>query len=306
MTSYFNDNRLINGSKSGIRSTPLILVVVLSFVFVFLAQILGGILIGLLFFYTKTPFRQGTLIGSNYVMILTTSLSIIICFLWIYLYEKRKPISLGFYRIAFVSNYIYGFLLGLLLMSLVAVFLCITNNAEISKGNFTFYNLLSFLIVILSWIIQGASEEILIRGFALQAIIAKYNVLVGVLLSSLIFAALHLFNPGISLLAFLNLILFGIIAALLALYTESLWASCALHSAWNLAEGNIYGFLVSGTHASGNTLAFINYKAINLINGGLFGPEGGLADTLISIITIVSLIILIRNKHSANNHNFNI
>ncbi|GFZ31829.1 protease [Clostridium zeae] len=299
MSSYFNDNRLINDSKSGIRSTPLILVVILSFIFVFLAQILGGIILGLLFFYTKTPFRQENIIGSNYVMILTTSLSILICFLWIYLYEKRNPISLGFHRSGFGSNYIFGFLLGLLLMSIEAVFLCITNNAEISKGNFAFYNFLSFLVVILSWIIQGASEEILIRGFALQAIIAKYNVPVGVIVSSLIFAALHIFNPGISLLAFINLILFGVIAALLALYTESLWASCALHSAWNFAEGNIYGFLVSGTHASGNTLAFINYKANNLINGGLFGPEGGLADTLISIITIMVLITLMKKKNSS-------
>ncbi|GKU25643.1 CPBP family intramembrane glutamic endopeptidase [Clostridium folliculivorans] len=306
MANYFKDNRLINDSKSGIRSTPLILVVVLSFVFVFLSQILGGILLGLMFFYAKIPFRQESIIGSNYIMILTTSLSIIICFLWIYLYEKRKPMSLGFHRSGLGSNYIYGFLLGLLLMSLEAVFLCVTNNAEISKGNFTFYNLLSFLVVIVSWIIQGASEEILIRGFALQAIIAKYNVLVGVLVSSLIFAALHLFNPGISLLAFINLILFGIIAALLALYTESLWASCALHSAWNFAEGNIYGFLVSGTHASGNTLAFINYKANNLINGGLFGPEGGLADTLISIIAIVILIALMKKKNNSISSNFSL
>ncbi|GFP74970.1 CPBP family intramembrane glutamic endopeptidase [Clostridium fungisolvens] len=306
MNSYFNDNRLITDSKSGIRSTPLILVVILSFVFVFLAQILGGIILGLFFFFAKTPFRQENIIGSNYVMILTTSLSIIICFLWIYLYEKRKPISLGFHRIGFGSNYIYGFFLGLLLMSLEAVFLCVTNNAEISKGNFTFYNFLSFLVVILSWIIQGASEEILIRGFALQAIIAKYNVLVGVLVSSLIFAALHLFNPGISSLAFINLTLFGVIAALLALYTESLWASCALHSAWNFAEGNIYGFLVSGTHASGNTLAFINYKINNLINGGLFGPEGGLADTLISIITIIVLVALMKKKNNSISSNFNL
>ncbi|WP_160672844.1 CPBP family intramembrane glutamic endopeptidase [Clostridium sp. C8-1-8] len=301
MLNYFNNNNLIRKSDSRKKSTPIILVFILCFVFAFLSQIIGGLAIGFAVHYLNLSFNQyRNFISSSYSMLLTTSISIALCFLWVYLYEKRKPVSLGFYKKNAAPNYIQGFLIGLLLMSIEAIILSITNNAYISKGDVSSYGLLSLIIVVISWIVQGASEEILIRGFALQAISARYNTIVGVLVSSIIFALLHMLNPGVSLLAIINLILFGILAALLALYTENLWASCALHSAWNFAEGNVYGFLVSGTNAYGGSFLYVQYKTNNLINGGLFGPEGGLADTLISAIAIIVLLLLISKKSKHN------
>jgi hypothetical protein len=58
-----------------------------------------------------------------------------------------------------------------------------------------------------------------------------------------------------------------------------------IHAVWNWAQGNLFGFEVSGQAAAGGTL--FNFMEIgpDVITGGPFGPEGGLAVTIVLIIS---------------------
>lgn len=55
-----------------------------------------------------------------------------------------------------------------------------------------------------------------------------------VIANSVIFAALHLLNPGVAPLAIVNLILFGIFASCYFIRRGNIWGIGALHSVWNL------------------------------------------------------------------------
>ena len=71
----------------------------------------------------------------------------------------------------------------------------------------------------------------------------------------------------------------------------------AMHTAWNLTQGNIYGLQVSGNEAS-NTVIKVLYgsNANPLITGGAFGPEGGLATTAVTAVCLVIVIMLLAKK----------
>ena len=57
-------------------------------------------------------------------------------------------------------------------------------------------------------------------------------------------------------LSVLNIILDGVLAGLLLIYTDSIWLVVAQHGTWNYVQGNLLGFQVSGTGADASIFSF--------------------------------------------------
>ncbi len=123
---------------------------------------------------------------------------------------------------------------------------------------------------------------------------ARYNVNIGLFISSVLFSLLHLSNPNVNIIAILNIILVGYLFGLYVIKTNDLWGACGMHSAWNFAQGNLFGFEVSGLNVSIGSLFDFNLTGNELLSGGVFGPEAGIASTLILIIGIVAILVLDR------------
>jgi membrane protease YdiL (CAAX protease family) len=113
---------------------------------------------------------------------------------------------------------------------------------------------------------------------------------IGVIFSALFFSALHLLNPNITLISVLNLFLFGLFAALYALWEGGLWGVFAIHSIWNWAQGNVFGLSVSGLYLQSSVLFNLTETGPDWITGGYFGPEGGIIVTLILLCAMTILI----------------
>lgn len=232
-------------------------------------------------------------------LILSTGSVILVYFLIVKFKEKRNISSMGFsIDKNTIFRYLRGFLMGILMMGIIALLIVITGSGEfVFNRNINLSFISSFILVIIAWIIQGASEEIMMRGHMLPTLGVKINPIVAIIISSSYFGILHLGNPGIAPLAIVNLILFGIFAAIYSIYEESLLGVCALHSAWNFAQGNIFGFLVSGMEAEGGIIISTRITQNNLINGGTFGPEGGIITTIVLAASIIILICLLMRKN---------
>lgn len=204
--------------------------------------------------------------------------------------EKRRLFTLGFARKCAFKEYIYGLIVGLLMFSATYGIMLLSGEVE-SNGFDTDISVKMVLLYLLGFIIQGASEEILLRGYFFVSCAANTNVTVSILASSALFAAMHISNPGFSLLAFINLFLFGVFASLYFLRRGSIWGICALHTIWNFAQGNIFGCSVSGMPLE-DTLLLTRTNSGMVWSGGEFGPEGGVAVTIIYVIGIAVLTFM--------------
>ena len=141
------------------------------------------------------------------------------------------------------------------------------------------------------WLLQGGTEEVATRGWLLTRIAARANLPLAIAISSSLFGFLHLGNSGVTFLSVLNIVLDGVLAGLLLVYTDSIWLVVAQHGTWNYVQGNLLGFQVSGTGADASIFSFTMGSGPDWLTGGEFGAEGSLINT---IVLLVSLVIVYR------------
>ena len=134
--------------------------------------------------------------------------------------------------------------------------------------------LIGTLEMLLIFVLVGWEEELLSRGYHLQNLASGINLPWGVILSSLIFALMHLGNPNVSVMAVLGLIAAGFFLAFGYLRTRQLWLPIGLHIGWNFFEGTVFGFQVSGLDIY--RLIEQTVQGPQIFTGGEFGPEAGL------------------------------
>ncbi len=210
---------------------------------------------------------------------------ILVVLLFCKLIQKRRMTSLGFVKKDMLKEYLVGLFMGFILFT-VAVLICVITGTMKFNGFSRNFSIGMFLLFLLGYMVQGMSEEVLCRGYFMISVSRRYPIVAGILANSLSFAALHLFNSGISILAFINLTLFGILASVYFLKRGNIWGIAAFHSIWNLVQGNVYGVLVSGMGTECSVFSTTMVEGKELIGGGAFGMEGGLAVTIVFVAGI--------------------
>ena len=207
----------------------------------------------------------------------------LLVFLWVKFREKRPFSSLGFFKEGWLKELGRGFLIGAVQFSLVVVLLLVTGTGSLKFGQVNLQSLIFVRAIIPFWILQGGTEELVTRGWLFPAVSAKSNIFIGILISSVLFGALHLFNPGVTVLSIVNIILDGIFACFLMLKYDNMWVLAGMHGAWNFVQGNIYGIQVSGQGASTSILNYSSQSSVYLLSGGAFGAEGSIFSSIVLI-----------------------
>lgn len=204
------------------------------------------------------------------------------------IYHRKEPDMLPFERKNCISKYIKGYTSGFILFTSIWLI-------SLGLGGFKVElifkqgNMFMFFLFFVGYLFQGMNEEVLFRGYLYKRLITFLPIPMVIALSSLLFAVMHLRNPGISVLAFINLIIFGVFAALVRYHSNSLWFVGALHSAWNFVQGPLLGVAVSG-NANQQVVFFSKLSDIStIINGGSFGLEGSIITTIILLVAIFAI-----------------
>jgi membrane protease YdiL (CAAX protease family) len=212
-------------------------------------------------------------------------------------YFLKKPLKqMGFTLKNLPLAYTKGFIIGAVFFT-AHFALNFALQAIHVKNTLSTVNWGIFALYIIGWIIQGMSEEVLCRGFIMNRFAESYGVPIGIAVNSLFFAALHLGNPGITLLSLINLVLFGILMSLIYTKTQNIWMIAAIHTAWNFFQSNIFGVLCSGQPVSTSLLATTSVPSKAFINGGDFGFEGGITETLLHVALIILVVCLVKPAH---------
>ena len=231
------------------------------------------------------------------LLVSTFGLMLVLLWAWLRWFERRPFWTLGFERAGALRKYARGFAIGLLAFGASVAILGTSGLTSLDHVEGAAVG--GILIVLVGWIVQGASEEILTRGWLLNVIAARYRPWLGVLTSVIVFSLLHGLNPNIGPLPLLNLVLFALFAGLYMLWEDGLWGIAAFHSAWNWAQGNLFGMQVSGNEAGATLLQMKVAAGADLMTGGGFGPEGGLAVTIVMLAALGLVGFALARKHAA-------
>jgi hypothetical protein len=171
--------------------------------------------------------------------------------------------------------------------------------------------LLTLVLAAAFFIIAGASEEALLRGYPLQTLLRSLPAWIPLVLTAILFSFGHLNNPNVTpsipfisgllayfiperyarLLAtftFINTALAGVWLAVAYLRTRSLWFPIGVHWAWNWSLGALFGLPVSGiTMLSRASLIPATDRGPAWLTGGAYGIEGGAACTVALVLSTI-------------------
>ncbi|MBY0359527.1 MAG: CPBP family intramembrane metalloprotease [Candidatus Obscuribacterales bacterium] len=203
----------------------------------------------------------------------------------------------------------FGFLLGALLMC--AIFAAELALGWISvSGSFILTDAavpfaLSFVLAFLSFGLAAFAEEILCRGYQLKNLAEMFTcryikpqaaVVLAALVSSLLFSAGHLSNPNSSWISTVNLVAAGLVLTFAYVATGKLALPFGFHVAWNLFQGNVFGFPVSGMRIK-PSLIQVQQLGDPLFTGGDFGPEAGVSGLVALAIGTVCVSVWARRRN---------
>ena len=296
---------IINSSKNKKKLPNFIWAIILSLIFMYGGSLMGSLATVPLFLALRNIplfFNNKDLLSLLITLFSFAFISLLV-FFRVKVIEKRSFSSIGFNKNNWLKKYSLGFLIGLAMMSIIVLILFPFGYITVEKNPIQpvgISAIASVLVILFGWIIQGATEEIVTRGWLLNVLSTKYNIGVGLLISSTLFGLMHLTNPNVNYIAVINIILVGLFYGLYVIKTNDLWAVCGMHSAWNFAQGNIFGFKVSGLDVSVGSLIDLNLVGSDFVTGGIFGPEAGITATFILLASIGILLFIDKKRYFSN------
>lgn len=136
------------------------------------------------------------------------------------------------------------------------------------------------------FIVAALAEEAMFRGYPLQTMCRSKLAWLGIFLTSVPFATVHLWNPNVvPFVTFANTALAGIWLGVAYIRTRSLWFPLGVHWAWNWALGSLFGLPVSGLRIVRNSLLLGSDLGPAWLTGGSYGIEGGAACTIALLLS---------------------
>lgn len=200
--------------------------------------------------------------------------------LWVRFYEKRPALSAGLSRPGGGKRLIGGMVIGIGLMSLVVVINWAAGGYTLDPVQQTTPSgsiLLVILLLLAAFTIQGGAEELVLRGWLMPVIGARYNRTAAILLPLILFVLLHGMPEGRPAYSGFGLFLFTAAMTLWALRDGDIARAIGVHAGWNWAAGQLFGLNISNSSWGSESLLKVSQTGGTVLSGGTGGPEWSLA-----------------------------
>lgn len=146
--------------------------------------------------------------------------------------------------------------------------------------------LLDFLLLA----VASLAEEVAFRGYPFQRLIEAIGPTLATIISSLVFAAMHLLNPGASRASFWITVFGSWLLSVAYLRTRALWVCWGWHFAWNASMCLLFGLPVSGITQFSPVIQS-NTVGPEWMTGGNYGPE---ASVMAAIVLLLGIFLVQR------------
>ncbi|MCA0758732.1 CPBP family intramembrane metalloprotease [Paenibacillus sp. N4] len=252
-----------------------------------------ALIIILIIYFLAVGFNESTLEAvaeSKWQIYLQMAVFMLAATLIYALFERKRGWSLGLKQPKGGAALRAGLLLGAVMISLSALLIWSFGGMEWEWIGFRSNVLRSLLDGFILFACVAVYEEFFSRGYLQGLIQYHFGSLTAIIVSSVLFTAMHSFNPGMTEtpIPIINLLLVGILLAYTRKISGGIWMPVGIHFTWNWFQGCVYGFKVSGTELVPSLIRTTITGPVP-ISGGSFGIEGSYIATLITVLAIIAV-----------------
>ena len=271
-----------------------ILVGLMTFLLVIAGQILGTLIEKLI----ATCFDVSSPVMETALMYFNPIGTWIVMILYMLIKRSRRPIlkTLGTgTRGNTFKNYLIGLLIGFGLSMTCALVAMANRDIHV---HFSRFDPLGLLLVFVCVFIQSSSEEVVDRAYYYQVLRKGYpSPWFAIIISAAVFSFMHIFNPGFTLLSFLNILASGILFALSVYYFDSLWMAFGIHTGWNFTQSILLGLPNSGLVVPFSLFELDTASATDsFVYNVAFGIEGTVFSTILLYVACLVIFLIGRKK----------
>ncbi len=148
----------------------------------------------------------------------------------------------------------------------------------------------------IGFLFVGFFEELLLRSYLLFSLTRSIGFWAAAVVTSLIFAAAHMHNPGENPVGIVAVFVAGMAFCFLVRRTGNLWFPIGFHASWDWAQTYFYGVPDSGITASGS-LFHSHLSGPTWLTGGSVGPEGSYLVFLVLGLIVLAVHVLYRGEN---------
>ncbi|MEJ0084884.1 MAG: type II CAAX endopeptidase family protein [Pseudomonadota bacterium] len=218
---------------------------------------------------------------------------------WVRFVERRSFASIGLRGDSKPKVFAWGHAIGMLSILGIVASLWLADGLH-RTGEPTAWSshawLASIGLLLIGFAVQSSVEELLFRGWLFSVLAKKFSVLVGVIVSSLLFALLH-FSRGEPWLVNVCDLAFGVFACAWALRYRSILGVMGWHAGWNWLMAVGFGLPLTGIDV-GTPALLVDLQAAGpaWLTGGAEGPEGSVV--CLAYCVLATAWLLLWPKHS--------
>lgn len=201
----------------------------------------------------------------------------VLVFVWVRWVERRSLASIGLGLAGGPGLLLRGHAVGIVTAVAVVAGVALGGGYVVGDVGPAFGSaraLFGIVVLLLSFVVQAGSEEILFRGWMLSAGARRGHPAIAVGLSTLLFTFLH-WSPRQAPLSTLVSILFALFTCAWALRAGNIWGVSGWHAGWNWMMGVGFEIPITGIDLDVPALLVqLTARGPELLTGGAEGPEG--------------------------------
>ncbi|MDA3614319.1 CPBP family intramembrane glutamic endopeptidase [Polluticaenibacter yanchengensis] len=182
--------------------------------------------------------------------------------------QPLRVLGLSVERHNTVINSLTGMAAALFVLACGSFILLIFGHLKILERDWLPVPLVIYLFIMLG---VALAEELVFRGYILRNLMGSFNPVIALLISSLLFAGLHVMNNHFNVMAFLGIFSAGMVIGVNYIFTKNIWYAVVFHWLWNFFQGPILGYPVSGIAI--NSQFIQDLQGPDWLTGGAFGYE---------------------------------
>ncbi|WP_395373343.1 lysostaphin resistance A-like protein [Marinicella sp. W31] len=291
--TLFPQDNTVHLNQKAIRITPLWALPLLSIAFLVIGQISALLPLKYLGIISKENVDNYPHI--LYFIIGSFAMVSVLIVLWVRYYEKQTLASVGLrFNAKTLSQYLSGLLLGLLFGTVIVYSIIFLGGYALEQEiDVTLSDWTPVLVLLLAFMVQAGTEELLFRGWLMNHLHSQYGVWVAVIGNSLLFTLFHIGSIDFETATWTSAAIFLVMCLLLSIFlsfhaikTASIWGACAFHASWNWIFINVFGLPTTGIDLDIKPI-WRDYAPVAeapvWLSGGVMGPE----DTVVSLAVLL-------------------